>query len=226
MTSKDAQKRIFEEISSIPGVEWFVNSQTKGILHVNEEISIEFNVKGMPSFKIEPKEARARLPQVIELLPELALWDDESEESAPEMLQQLKSKILVIVSGMHMPESDLPRIARKAILGLLEVAKKGHPNESIYLIKRDPLGVLSEVIVPPGGQGGPVMSIFSPSRLPGDRLIEATFHSHPSGNGHWSRQDLRMFVQYKVNIIAYFPYGADNFKVYDAKGNPIDYEVV
>jgi proteasome lid subunit RPN8/RPN11 len=212
-----------EQASKIAGVEWDGKKRTKGILRIDGGVLVEFNFDGVPSFKIQPKEARERLPNPIDLIPALVLWDEDAHPSWAEVLQELKAKIAAAsgaVSG-----SWMPAIERKLLLGLLDAARRGHPNESFFLLKKGPTGVLDQVVLPQGTKGGKVMAIFSSDRLPYDKAIEATFHSHPSGNGTPSEPDLKAFVKYKVNIIAHAPYGEHDFKAFTNKGNPIDLEV-
>ncbi|HME51526.1 MAG TPA: hypothetical protein VKM55_04870 [Candidatus Lokiarchaeia archaeon] len=212
------------QASEITGVEWKNGSLTKGVLKIDDEVWVEFDFKGYPKLQIFPKEARKRFPPITDLLPALVLWDDDDHPTWAEMLQDLKKK-LEDTRKRTRSASGRPFIEQKFLEGLLEAARGGHPNESIFLLKEDVSGMLTQVWLPPGAQGGPTMAIFSPNRLPYDKTIAASFHSHPSGNGSPSGADLRMFINYKVNIIAYFPYGDHDFKAYDNKGRRVNLAV-
>jgi proteasome lid subunit RPN8/RPN11 len=212
-----------EQASKVAGVEWDGKKKTKGTLRIDEGVIVEFNFDGVPSFKIQPKEARERLPRPIELVPSVVLWDEESHPTWAEVLQELRTK-LIAANGTRKGDW-MPAIERKLLQGLLEAARRGHPNESFFLLKKGPSGVLDQVVLPQGTKGGKVMAIFSPDRLPYDKDIAASFHSHPSGNGMPSEPDVKVFVNYKVNIIAHAPYGEHDYKAFTNKGDPVDIEV-
>ncbi len=212
-----------EQASKVAGVEWDGKKRTKGTLRIDSDVFVEFNFDGMPSFKIQPKEARERLPHPVDVIPALVLWDEDAHPSWAEVLQELKVKLAAAtgaVSGTWMPA-----IERKLLQGLLDAARRGHPNESFFLLKKGSLGVLDQVVLPQGTKGGKVMAIFTPERLPYDKNIEASFHSHPSGNGTPSEPDIKAFIKYKVNIIAHAPYGEHDYKAYTNKGKPVDLDV-
>ncbi|MEX2682764.1 MAG: hypothetical protein Q6373_014330 [Candidatus Sigynarchaeota archaeon] len=212
-----------EQASKIAGVEWDGKKRTKGILHVDGNIYVEFNFDGVPSFKIQPKEARERLPRPVDLVPDLVLWDDEAHPTWASVLQALKDQLVAATGAKQ--GSWMPAIDRKLLLGLLDAARRAHPNESFFLLKKGTAGVLDQVVLPQGTKGGPVAAIFTPDRLPYDKDIEASFHSHPSGDGTPSAPDVKAFIKYKVNIIAHAPYGEKDFKAYSNKGNPVEIEV-
>ncbi|MBN2152726.1 MAG: hypothetical protein JW839_14840 [Candidatus Lokiarchaeota archaeon] len=215
-----------EQASTVPGVEWDAKKPTKGILRIGGDVLVEFNFDGVPSFKVQPKEARERLPRPVDLLPEVVLWDDETHPPWAEVLQSLKEKLLALLAASGADGGPwMPAIGRKILLGLLDAARHGHPNESFFLLKRGPGGVLDQVILPQGTKGGPVAAIFTPDRLPYDKDIQASFHSHPSGGGMPSPADIKAFIKYKVNIIAHAPYGEHDFKAFTNKGIPIEIEI-
>nr|MDO8115254.1 hypothetical protein [Candidatus Sigynarchaeota archaeon] len=209
--------------SKVEGVEWAKKSMTKGTLKITSEVFVEFDFKDYPSFKIFPKEVRTRLPQVVDMLPALVLWDEDNHPTWAEVLQELKAKITAILGSNNAPGA--PVLDRAMLEGLLDAARRGHPNESFFLLKRDGRGILADVVLPQGAKGGKVAAYFMPDRLPYDAAIEGSFHSHPSGNGAPSEQDLKVFIQYKINVIAYYPYNEKNYKVYNNRGKPIDVEV-
>ncbi len=212
-----------EQASKVAGVEWDGKKRTKGILRVDRDVYVEFNFDGMPSFKIQPKAARERLPRPVDLLPAIVLWDEEAHPPWAEVLRSLKDQ-LVAASGAK-DISWMPAIERKLLLGLLDAARRGHPNESFFLLKKGPAGVLDQVVLPQGTKGGRVAAIFIPDRLPYDKDIEASFHSHPSGDGTPSEPDIKAFIKYKVNVIAHAPYGERDYKAFSNKGIPVEIEV-
>jgi proteasome lid subunit RPN8/RPN11 len=209
-----------EQASKITGVEWDGKKKTKGILRVDDEVLVDFNFDGVPSFKIQPKEARERLPRPIELVPSVVLWDEAVHPTWAEVLQEMRTKL---IAANETRKGDwMPAIEHKLLQGLLEAARRGHPNESFFLLKKGPAGVLDQVVLPQGTKGGKVMAIFSPDRLPYDKNIQASFHSHPSGNGTPSAPDVKVFINYKVNIIAHAPYSDRDYKVFNNKGEALE----
>ena len=56
--------------------------------------------------------------------------------------------------------------------------------------------------------------------------LKGSVHSHPSGYGGPSRADLHFFLGKDVNIIAYHPFGVEDYKAYNQKGEPIFLEVI
>ncbi|NMC07674.1 MAG: hypothetical protein GYA24_20845 [Candidatus Lokiarchaeota archaeon] len=213
-----------EQASKVPGVEWDGKKKTKGKLRIDDTIFVEFNFDGVPSFKIQPKEARERLPRPIELVPSVVLWDEDTHPAWAEVLRELRTKLIAAKGTRN--GTWKPAIERKLLQGLLEAARRGHPNESFFLLKRGASGLLDQVVLPQGTKGGKTMAIFTPDRLPYDKSIEASFHSHPTGNGMPSEPDLKAFINYKVNIIAHAPYGEHDYKAFTNKGNPADLDVL
>ncbi|MEX2715320.1 MAG: hypothetical protein Q6370_003350, partial [Candidatus Sigynarchaeota archaeon] len=132
-----------EQASKIAGVEWDGKKRTKGILHVDGNIYVEFNFDGVPSFKIQPKEARERLPRPVDLVPDLVLWDDEAHPTWASVLQALKDQLVAATGAKQ--GSWMPAIDRKLLLGLLDAARRAHPNESFFLLQKGTAGVRDQV---------------------------------------------------------------------------------
>lgn len=208
-----------------PEIEWEGQSRRKGTLHVAAGASIKFNFSGaFPRFKVIGKDLRKRLPPVIDLLPELALWEPEDHPLDEELLEKLEDRVIKALRGGDPGENRLS-IDSKLLEALLALAREGHPNEVLFLLKRDSRGVLAEAVVPQGSKGGKTAAYILPSRLPYDPAIDGSFHSHPSGSPKWSQQDLVVFKRYSVNVIAHNPYTKTSFAAYDNRGNEIGLDV-
>ncbi|MHA1791227.1 MAG: hypothetical protein ACTSVI_01200 [Promethearchaeota archaeon] len=219
----------YREASKISGIEWKNNSKTKGMMHVTDDIQVKFDFSREPELSIMPKKFRKVLPPITDLIPELVIWDEKSDLSWFQILLKVRDGIMKTLEN-HDARSNENKgryhVSKEMIRSLLKICAEFHPNERLFLLKMDSSGILSQVIVPPGGKGGRRMAFLVPTRLPHDPDVKGTFHSHPSGSGAFSRQDKEVFKQYEVNIIAYYPYLKNNFRAYDNKGMPIDIELV
>ncbi|MHA1682464.1 MAG: hypothetical protein ACTSUE_16115 [Promethearchaeota archaeon] len=219
--------------NKLEGISWKKNSITGGYLEIKAGIYVEFEFKGYPNFKLFPKNVRKQLPPIIEILPELVLWDEDDAPSWSRILEKLRNKVKNLLSVVGDGSSKSEQVQGGIILlsgnmmnGLQGLAKSAYPNEILLLLRRSHDDVFSEVIMPQGAKGGKTAAYFSPSRLPFDQSLQGSYHSHPGGSGKSSQQDLRMFKRYPVNIIGYPPFGKKNFKVYDNIGNEINYKVM
>ncbi len=217
-------KKEREAIEAMPGV-ILDDKKLKGKMVLAENVYIEFDFTDFPSFKVQPRGVRRTMPPVVDLLPSLAIWDEQNPSFAG-MLTELREKLLKMLGRDAKESKDAGAmedvsIKRDMLDGLLDIARRTHPNESFFLLKRDATGAISEVVMAQGARGGKTSAYFLPDRIPYDPAIVGSFHSHPSGNGQWSDEDLVAFKRYKINIIAHYPFERNDFKVYDNKGNKI-----
>ncbi len=119
------------------------------------------------------------------------------------------------------------RILHRLAIQMCEQARQTHPREFLGLL-RIKGGVLSEYLFPPGMQSSGTSAIFFAHRVPFDRSIIASIHSHPSGNTRPSQTDLHMFSsgQNLFHLVIGFPYNLTTIQVYDRRGNQIPLEIV
>lgn len=125
-------------------------------------------------------------------------------------------------------------VVRKVVIGkdvaglLLEVAKNIHPNEMIVLLHGRVNGdtaVVEEISFPPQSIYGEDFSSFNPYLLPIDHSILGIAHSHPSGVGRPSFEDLDNFMG-KIMVIVTAPYEDEqDIHVIDSEGRPIAFIV-
>ena len=119
------------------------------------------------------------------------------------------------------------RIKGEVVNGVLEACRNVHPHEFLGLLRAEE-GVITEIILAPASIYSRGISLFRPQMLPFDFSIVGSIHSHPSGYGRPSAQDLNsMFNFGLVHIIVTFPYSShQDLHTYDKRGNPIQCEVV
>ncbi len=103
------------------------------------------------------------------------------------------------------------------------VSKNNFPNEFVGLL-REKHGVISEILIIPGSQGGRGFAILRQHMVPVISDSIGSVHSHPSKNNNPSRQDLRFFQRNgKIHIIISYPYEDKSIAVYDIAGKKQDF---
>lgn len=119
------------------------------------------------------------------------------------------------------------RIKKEVVEGVLEACRNVHPREFIGLLRAEE-GVITEIILAPASIYSKGMAQFHPHMLPFDFSIVGSIHSHPSGSGRPSTQDLNSMFNFGfVHIIVTYPYrSAQDLYVYDKEGKPIKSEIV
>ncbi|MEM3525882.1 MAG: Mov34/MPN/PAD-1 family protein [Candidatus Jordarchaeaceae archaeon] len=130
-------------------------------------------------------------------------------------------------NGLKEHEILKVRIRGEVVDGVLEACRNVYPHEFIGLLRAEE-GVITEIILPPASVYGKGLAEFRPHMLPFDLSIVGSIHSHPSGSGEPSTQDLNsMFNFGLVHIIVTFPYTSyQDLHVYDKKGKPLELEIV
>jgi proteasome lid subunit RPN8/RPN11 len=117
---------------------------------------------------------------------------------------------------------------REVVDSVLSYSKAAYPKEGILLLrgrkKKDVLEVES-VVIPPFAVHGHGFSSFNWNMLPIDLSFVGVAHSHPSGHAVPSHEDL-LHVAGSIMVIAGYPYnGEEALGVYNAKGEPLPFEV-
>jgi len=122
---------------------------------------------------------------------------------------------------------ETPRvITRRALTSALASARSAYPNEFGGVLRADPPGVISELLLVPGGTAGRRHANFHLYMLPADLTVVGTVHSHPSGALHPSDADLRLFRNWgRRHIILGAPYGPGSWRAYDGNGEEVRLEV-
>jgi proteasome lid subunit RPN8/RPN11 len=118
-------------------------------------------------------------------------------------------------------------VTRNLLDSVLASARSAYPNEFGGMLRADPPGVISELLLLPGTTAGRRHANFQFYMLPADLAIVGTVHSHPSGALHPSEADTRLFRNWgRRHIILGSPFGPSSWRAYDGNGNPTRIEVL
>jgi proteasome lid subunit RPN8/RPN11 len=118
-------------------------------------------------------------------------------------------------------------ITRRALDSALASAHSSYPNEFGGILRADPPGVISELLMIPGTTAGRRHANFQLYMLPADLTVSGTVHSHPSGALHPSDADLRLFRSWgRRHLILGAPYGPGAWRAYDGNGREVHLDVV
>lgn len=118
-------------------------------------------------------------------------------------------------------------ITRQLLDSVLASARSAYPNEFGGMLRTDPPGVISELILLPGTTAGRRHANFQFYMLPADLAIVGTIHSHPSGALHPSAADTQLFRNWgRRHLIVGAPFGPSSWRAYDGNGNPIRIDVL
>ncbi len=118
-------------------------------------------------------------------------------------------------------------ITRRALDSALASARSAFPNEFGGVLRADPPGVISELLLLPGTTAGRRHANFQLWMLHADLAVAGTVHSHPSGALHPSDADLRLFRSWgRRHLILGAPYGPGAWRAYDGNGQETHLSVV
>lgn len=122
--------------------------------------------------------------------------------------------------GDEMPIGSSPvAITRRCLDSALACARSALPNEFGGVLRADPPGVISDLLLLPGTTAGRRHANFQLYMLPVDLGVAGTVHSHPSGALHPSEADLTLFRHWgRRHIILGAPYDAGCWRAYDGNG--------
>jgi proteasome lid subunit RPN8/RPN11 len=126
-------------------------------------------------------------------------------------------------------------IAQEALDFALEASEDAHPDEYMGLLRGEDARkldldrdgtVITDVLVIPGTESNPVSATVKTSMIPNDMRAAGSVHSHPNGVLQPSDTDLGTFGKGKVHIIIGAPYGPNDWRAFDRKGQPRDLDVL
>ncbi len=118
-------------------------------------------------------------------------------------------------------------ITRRALESALASARSAFPNEFGGVLRADPPGVISELLLLPGTTAGRRHANFQLWMLHADLSVAGTVHSHPSGALHPSDADLRLFRSWgRRHLILGAPFGPGAWRAYDGNGRETRLEVM
>jgi proteasome lid subunit RPN8/RPN11 len=118
-------------------------------------------------------------------------------------------------------------ITRHCLDSALACAKSAFPNEFGGILRSDPPGTISELLLLPGTTAGRRHANFQLYMLPVGIGTAGTVHSHPSGALHPSEADVRLFSHWgRRHIILGAPFTSGSWRAYDSNGQETTIEVV
>jgi proteasome lid subunit RPN8/RPN11 len=102
---------------------------------------------------------------------------------------------------------------------VLASAASAYPSEFGGVLRADPPGTISELLLLPGTTAGRRHANFHLYMLPADLTVVGTVHSHPSGALRPSDADLRLFRNWgRRHLIVGAPFEQGCWRAYDGNG--------
>ncbi len=118
-------------------------------------------------------------------------------------------------------------ITRRCLDSALACARSALPNEFGGVLRADPPGVISDLLLLPGTTAGRRHANFQLYMLHVDLGVAGTVHSHPSGALHPSDADVLLFRHWgRRHVILGAPYTSGMWRAYDGNGRECALEVV
>jgi len=128
--------------------------------------------------------------------------------------------------GEPAPGRIVRAIQRRCLDSALACARSAYPNEFGGVLRADPPGVISELLLLPGTTAGRRHANFQLYMLPADLTVVGTVHSHPSGALHPSDADLRLFRSWgRRHLILGAPFSRGSWRAYDGNGEEVRLDV-
>ena len=118
-------------------------------------------------------------------------------------------------------------ITRRALESALASARSAYPNEFGGVLRAEPPGVISELLLLPGTTAGRRHANFQLWMLHADLSVAGSVHSHPSGALQPSDADLQLFRHWgRRHLILGHPYGPGAWRAYDGNGRETHLHVI
>lgn len=213
-------QREIARVAEIFPVEQFPGQATRFVVHLMPKVDVTVDLRRYPrrpKFSL-PKALKKILGKPAQILFGLLQWDRKAPFPVVSVLEELHNHI-ENVAGKKV------RIHARLAKGLCLLGERFHPDEFIGLVRMKG-GVLMDYVLAPGAQSGRGSAFFSPRRLHVDHSLVAVVHSHPSGNLEPSLADKHAFMSKPYNLIVGYPYRIRTMVCYDAKGRPVQLEIV
>jgi proteasome lid subunit RPN8/RPN11 len=131
-------------------------------------------------------------------------------------------------AGPRVPVGSSPTaITRRCLDSALACARSAYPNEFGGVLRADPPGIISDLLLIPGTTAGRRHANFQLYMLPVDLGVSGTVHSHPSGALHPSEADVTLFRHWgRRHLILGAPYHPGAWRAYDGNGLETHLDVV
>ncbi len=115
---------------------------------------------------------------------------------------------------------------KEIIEDLFEAAKNTYPREFLALLgSTQKNNFVDEFVVIPASYGKELVH-FELGKIPIDKTILGSVHSHPTPNNRPSRADLSTFKKTgKIHLIIAYPFNLDSCALYDTNGKEINWVV-
>ena len=118
-------------------------------------------------------------------------------------------------------------ITRRCLDSALACAASSFPNEFGGILRAEPPGTISELLLLPGTTVGRRHANFQLQMLPVDLSVAGTVHSHPSGALHPSEADVTLFRRWgRRHLILGRPFTEGSWRAYDSNGREVSIAVV
>jgi len=118
-------------------------------------------------------------------------------------------------------------ITRRCLDSALACAASSLPNEFGGILRADPPGTISELLLLPGTTSGHRHANFQLQMLPVDLSVAGTVHSHPSGALHPSEADVTLFRRWgRRHLILGRPFTEGSWRAYDGNGREVTIAVI
>ncbi len=118
-------------------------------------------------------------------------------------------------------------ITRQALDSAMASSRSSYPNEFGGLLRADPPGIISELLLLPGTTAGRRHANFQFYMMPADLAVVGTVHSHPSGALIPSDADTRLFRNWgRRHLIIGAPFAPSSWRAYDSNGRPVTIPVL
>jgi proteasome lid subunit RPN8/RPN11 len=126
------------------------------------------------------------------------------------------------------PLGSTPKaVTRRCLDSALACAHSAYPNEFGGILRADPPGVISELLLLPGTTAGRRHANFQLQMLPIDLGVSGTVHSHPSGALYPSEADVRLFRHWgRTHMILGYPFSSGQWRAYDGNGTEVSLQVL
>lgn len=127
-------------------------------------------------------------------------------------------------------------ITRSTIDLALDASQGTHPNEFMALLEAFPVSeyedvgeegvIIDGIALIPGTTSDETSAVLQAYNVPNSDSYVGSVHSHPNGVLHPSSTDKNSFHSQRIHVIVGAPYGTDDWKAFDSKGDPINLPVL